>query len=83
MIWIVFPYVTISIVLLRLRIFDKFPAYGNICRIPTIEMNPNFMTDHFVVKVFYESSLEPISVCELWVQQMIINNTCWAFVEKL
>ena len=64
-------------------ILHQFPAYGNIGRVPTVEMDPDSLANHFVVEMLYESSLEPVSMCKLGIKQMVIIDSTRALVEQL
>ena len=46
-------------------------------------MDPDSLANHFVVEMLYESSLEPVSMCKLGIEQMVIIDSTRALVEQL
>ena len=46
-------------------------------------MRPDFLTHYFEVKVFYKSSLEPIPVGILWIEQVVVSYCAWSLVKQL
>ena len=46
-------------------------------------MRPDSLTHNLEVKVFYKSSLEPIPVGILWIEQVVVSDCAWSLIKQL
>ena len=65
------------------HIYSQFSANCYISGVPTVEMLPNLVRNNLEVEVLNRSLFHLVKVGDLWLQQILIFNAAWSFVEKL